>query len=404
MSPELARLILAQICIHGCMAGMRMAAPLLALQQGFSPAAVGVLLALFALTQVFLALPAGRLADKHGLKLPITLSVLAACTGAGLAAAMPNFAVLCVAALLTGGATGAAVIALQRHVGRLASGGTQLRQVFSWLSLGPAVSNFVGPVSCGLLIDHAGHVAADELGFRMAFLFVALLPLVSLFLVQTTRRFVPDIAPAATPGQASPKAWDLLRQPMFRRLILVNWFLSSCWDVHTFVVPILGFQRGLSAASVGAILGALAVAATVVRLLIPVLAAHLKEWKVIMTAMLATAALFGIYPLLHNAWAMGICSALLGLALGSVQPMVMSTLHQITPPARQGEAIALRLMTINSSSVLMPMLFGTVGAAIGVASVFWAVGAVVGLGARAAWLLQGSADASAAPGSTVHKS
>ena len=42
------------------MAGTRLAAPLLALREGYSAAAVGVLLALFALTQVFLALPAGR--------------------------------------------------------------------------------------------------------------------------------------------------------------------------------------------------------------------------------------------------------------------------------------------------------------------------------------------------------
>ena len=368
-----------------------MAAPLLALKQGFSAAAVGVMLALFALTQVFLALPAGRLADRHGLKLPITFSVVAAFSGAGLAAAFPIFPVLCVAALLTGGASGTAIIALQRHVGRIASGGTQLRQVFSWVSLGPAVSNFVGPVACGLLIDHAGHLPADDLGFRMAFLLMALLPLASWYLVQKTREFVPTTVAGIAPGEAKPRAWDLLRQPMFRRLILINWFLSSCWDVHTFVVPILGFQRGLSAASVGAILGALAVAATSIRLLIPVLAAQLKEWQVIMTAMLATAVLFGIYPLLHSAWAMGVCSALLGLALGSVQPMVMSTLHQITPPARHGEALALRLMTINASSVMMPMLFGTVGMAIGVASVFWAVGAAVGLGSRAAWLLQGAA-------------
>ena len=393
MTSELARLILAQICIHACMAGMRMAAPLLALKQGFSAVAVGVLLALFALTQVFLALPAGRLADRHGLKLPIGLSVVAACAGAGLAAAFPIFPVLCLAALLTGGASGTAIIALQRHVGRIASGGTQLRQVFSWVSLGPAVSNFVGPVSCGLLIDHAGHVPADDLGFRMAFLFVALLPLASWYLVQKTQEFVPkpdQTQGDAVPGQVQPKAWDLLREPMFRRLIMINWFLSSCWDVHTFVVPILGFQRGLSAASVGAILGALAVAATVIRLLIPVLAAHLKEWQVIMWAMLTTAVLFGVYPQLDTAWAMGICSAALGLALGSVQPMIMSTLHQITPPARHGEALGLRLMTINSSSVVMPLLFGTVGTAIGVASVFWVVGAAVGLGARAAWLLQGA--------------
>ena len=87
MSPELARIILAQICLHACMAGTRMAAPLLALREGYSPAAVGVLLALFALTQVFLALPSGRFADRHGLKRPLGLSVIAAVIGAGAAVA-----------------------------------------------------------------------------------------------------------------------------------------------------------------------------------------------------------------------------------------------------------------------------------------------------------------------------
>ena len=127
MTPELARLILAQVCLHACMAGTRMAAPLLALREGYSPAAVGMLLALFALTQVFLALPAGRFADRHGLKRPIGYSVAAAVLGAGLAVAFPVFPVLCLTALLTGGATGVAVISLQRHVGRAAAGALQLR-------------------------------------------------------------------------------------------------------------------------------------------------------------------------------------------------------------------------------------------------------------------------------------
>jgi MFS family permease len=387
MTGELARLILAQIFLHACMTGMRMAAPLLALREGYSPAAVGVLLALFALTQVFLALPAGRFADRHGLRRPIGLSVAAAVTGASLAVAFPVFPVLCVSALLTGGATGAAVISLQRHVGRAATGALQLRQVFSWLSIGPAVSNFIGPFSAGLLIDHAGSVPGSLAGYRWAFFLLALLPLVCWLLVQRTRELPPVIA--ATAGDR-PKAWDLLREPMFRRLMLVNWFLSSCWDVHTFVVPVLGFERGISASVIGSILGAFAIAAAAIRMVMPLLAAHLREWKVLAISMLATAVLFALYPFTHSALAMGICSVLLGFALGTVQPMIMSMLHQITPEARHGEALGLRLMAINASSVLMPMLFGTAGAVIGIAAVFWATGLAVGLGSRAAWLLKDS--------------
>ena len=368
------------------MAGTRLAAPLLALQQGYSPAAVGVLLALFSIMQVLLALPAGRFADRHGLKKPVALSVVAACMGAGLAAAFPACWALCVAALLTGGATGAANLALQRHVGRRASqaGGAQLRTVFSWLAIGPAVSNFVGPFSAGLLIDFAGPTPGSTAGYVTAFLFLALLPLASWALVQRTSEMPPIVV---SPGTPKPKAWDLLKQPMFARLMLVNWFLSSCWDVHTFVVPVLGFERGISASSIGAILGAFALAAAVVRVALPFAAPHVLEYKIITAAMLATCVLFAVYPFMHSALAMGVCSVLLGLVLGVVQPMIMSTLHQITPQERHGEALGLRLMAINASSVVMPILFGTAGAVAGVSVVFWTVGAAVGLGARAAWQL-----------------
>jgi MFS family permease len=387
MTRELARIILAQICLHACMAGTRMAAPLLALREGYSPAAVGVLLALFALTQVFLALPAGRYADRHGLRKPMIFSMLASMVGAGAAVVFPVFPVLCLAALLTGGATGSAVIALQRHVGRAAHGPLQLRQVFSWLAIGPAISNFIGPFSAGILIDHVGSDPGSVLGYRAAFLMMAILPLASWWLLRRVQELPPIIA---VPGSAPPKAWDLLQDSKFRQLMLVNLCLSSCWDVHTFVVPVLGFERGIPASVIGTILGAFAIAAAAVRMFLPLIANRVREWAVLCTAMLVTALLFGVYPLTTSALAMGVCSVMLGLTLGVVQPMVMSLLHQLTPEARHGEALGLRLMAINVSSVIMPLLFGTAGAIIGVAGLFWITGAVVGAGARAAWLLKDS--------------
>ncbi len=385
----LLRLICGHICLHGSMAGLRMAAPLLALRQGHSAFSVGVLLALFSLTQVFLALPAGRYADRHGLKRPMGMGVVAASTGALLAVLWPQFWVLCVGALLMGGATGAASIALQRHVGRAARDSTELKQVFSWLAIGPAVSNFVGPVLAGLLIDHVGvwlgGSAGDDNGFRGAFVMLALLPWATWVWVRRTVE-LPPVEPDA--GAGNRQVWNLLREPRMRRLLLVNWLLASCWDVHTFVVPVLGHERAFSASVIGTILGAFAIAAAAVRVVMPLLAQHLKEWVVVSGAMVATALLFVVYPFMVSPWTMGLCSVLLGLALGSVQPMIMSTLHQITPHHLHGQALGLRLAAINLSSVLMPMLFGTVGLVVGVSVVFWTVGAAVGLGSRLAWRLR----------------
>ncbi len=371
------RLISAQICLHACMTGFRMAAPLMALREGYSPAAVGILLALFALAPVFMALPSGRYADRRGLKKPVMMSVVIASVGAALAVAFPVFPVLCVTALTCGAGTGLAVIALQRHVGRLAHGPTELKQVFSWLAIGPSISNFLGPFAAGVVID--------TFGFRAAFLLLALLPSLAWVWVRHTEEHEPMSADARPHSGSS---WNLLRDKGFRQLMALNWMLSSCWDVHTFLVPVLGYERGLSATVIGSILGAFALAATAIRVLLPLLAAHLRESVVIGTSMVCTALLFGLYPLVHAAWAMGALSILLGFSLGVVQPMIMSSLHQMTPHHRQGEALGLRAMAINGSSVVMPLLFGSAGALVGVGAVFWLVGAAVGVGSPLAWTLR----------------
>lgn len=374
---DLVRLIASQISVHACMTGFRMAAPLMALREGHSALSVGILLALFALAPVFLSLPAGRFADRHGLRHPVRVAVGVASGGALLGVLWPTFWVLCLSATACGAASGLAMIALQRHVGRLARDATELRQVFSWMAVGPSISNFLGPFLAGLLIDHAG--------FRAAYLLLALLPLLAWWFVRRTRELPREPVPE---GGRSGSSWDLLRQPDFRRLMLLNWMLSSCWDVHTFLVPVLGHERGLSATLIGVILGAFALAATAIRVVLPWIAARLRESAVVGTAMFATAVLFAAYPFAHRAWAMGALSVLLGLALGSVQPMIMSMLHQMTPPHRHGEALGLRAMAINGSSVVMPLLFGSVGAAVGVGFVFWAVGALVGAGSPMAWRLR----------------
>jgi MFS family permease len=368
---DLARLIAGYVALHAAMTGSRMAAPLLALGLGYGKAAIGLLVALFALAQVFLALPVGRLVDRHGLRLPLGLSVVVATLGAGVAAAWPVYPVLCASALLTGGAIGAATIALQRHVGRAASSTRQLRQAFAWLSTAPGISNFLGPVVAGLVLDQAG--------YRAAFALLAVLPVPAWLLVRRVQELPNDPPRAAgTPGTS----WDLWREPNFRRLLLMNWCMAAAWDVHGFMVPVLGHERGLTASVIGSILGSFAVAVFVVRLALPLIAAQLQEWVLMVGAMAATAIFLVCYPLAQTALAMGVCSALIGMVLGAVQPMVMSLLHQITPLHRHGEAVAMRLMVINISSVAMPMLFGAVGGLVGASGVFWTMGLVVGLGSR----------------------
>ncbi|MEO8310333.1 MAG: MFS transporter [Caldimonas sp.] len=377
-SRALLALIGGQVALHACMAGVRLAAPLAALNEGHAAWAVGVLLGLFAAAPIALALAAGRLADRHGYHVPMRVAVALAVSGgvcAVIATAVPagQFAMLCIAALLCGAGANFGLIAIQRSAGKMARDPTELKRIFSWLGLAPALANVVGPVLAGTIIDAAG--------FQLAFAVLAALPLASL----VWARFVP-IEPRVDVGAALPRpnSWDLLREPGFTRLLLVNWLLASSWDVHSFLVPILGHERGFSASAIGLVLGVFSTAVAAVRLVIPVLAHRLREGTVLVSSMLLCAAVFAVYPLARSAWFMGWCAVVLGLALGAVQPMVMTTLHQITPAARHGEAIALRSMAINMSSAIMPLAFGFAGAAFGASALFWLMGAAVGGGSFAA--------------------
>ncbi|HJV60603.1 MAG TPA: MFS transporter [Albitalea sp.] len=382
-SRPLLALILGQISLHSCMAGVRMAAPLQALKQGHSEWAVGVLMALFALGPIALALPAGRMADRHGYHRPLYLAVSLSLAGGVIAAASSHYLAMCLAALLTGVGSNIGLITIQRTAGRMAATGTERMRVFSWLGLAPALANVVGPVTAGALIDLAG--------FRVAFAALMLMPLAAFL----WSRFVPVEAPGvlAHAARRSRASWELLRSPAMRHLLLVNWLLSASWDVHSFVLPILGHERGLSASAIGSILGVFAVAVASVRLVIPLIAHRLTASQVLAGAMLSVAAVFAVYPFVHAAWLMAVCASLLGFALGAVQPMVMSTLHHITPQERHGEAIAFRSMAINMSSTVMPLLFGVAGAALGAGSLFWVMGAAVGAGSVPARRLEtGAAD------------
>lgn len=374
--------IIGQIGMHSAMAGLRMTAPLQALHEGFSAWTVGLLLALFALAPVLSALYAGRLADRHGYHRPVALAVALTIGGGVLAVAssllggVPHVALMCVAAMCMGAGTNIGMLTIQRTAGLAARDSTERVRIFSWLGVAPSFSNVLGPVAAGFVID--------GLGFTAAYVMLTLLPLATL----VTARLVPRLPPPVVEHRADRTAWDLLKVPGFSRLLAVNWLLSMCWDVHIFAVPVLGHERGFNASTIGVILGTFTLSVTLVRLVIPWMAHRLSELTVLRTAMVGTGIIFALYPLAPNALLMGVCAALLGLTLGSVQPMVMSMLHHITPDHRHGEALALRSMAMNTSSTLMPLLFGATGALVGASLLFWVVGGAVAGGSWAARTLR----------------
>lgn len=369
-------LVAGQVGLHATMAGVRLAAPLLALRDGHGTLSVGLLMALYAAAPALLSMPAGRLADRRGYHLPVRIAVGLSLLGAALALAAAvaspawRLALLGLSAVAVGCGANLGLIAIQRTAGLIARSGAERVRMFSWLSVAPSLSNAIGPVLAGVVIDRGG--------FAAAFAAILALPL----LTASCMRWVPSEPrrQASTAAAGAAGGLALLATPGLKRLLGVNWLVSASWDVHQFVVPILGFERGFSGTTIGLILGSFTLAVTAVRLLMPLWAHRVDEVAVLRTALIGSASVLALYPLVHTPWLMVGCAGLLGLALGSVQPMMLAMLHRLSPAGRHGELIAMRAMIMNASSTAMPLVFGAAGSALGAAALFWLMGAAVAAG------------------------
>ncbi len=354
--------------LHACMAATRVAASLAVLKQGHPDWVVGVLLSLYAVAPIVLSLWAGRLADRFGFHRPVRWAVGMALVGASLPVFTQHLAALALSGLLTGGAVSVAAVAIQREAGLMARDASDLKRVFSWVALGPALSNSLAPVITGLLIDHVG--------FRAAFAFGALLPLLAVAAASRVPR--QPALPAGEVHQAAPgHAFELLHLPVLRNLLLVNVAMAAAWDAHSFTVPVVGHARELSASAIGMVLGSFAIAATVVRLAILAWADRIDERRALLAALTLASSVLLVYAWLPGAAGMMLGSALLGVALGSVQPMILSTLHQAAPPNRQGQALALRMVFTNVATIAMPAGFGLLALVGGSAAPMWLMAALL---------------------------
>ena len=93
-----------------------------------------------------------------------------------------------------------------------------------------------------------------------------------------------------------------------------------------------------------------------------------------------TGLVFVVLPFLRDAWSMVVCAGMLGIALGTIQPAILSSVHDVAPPHRTGEAMAVRSMTVHLSMATMPLVFGAVGAMTGAGILLWLMAVALGLG------------------------
>jgi MFS family permease len=368
---ELVYFVILNGLAHLAFVGCRMTTTLFALELGASRFTVGLLMSLFALLPMLLSVSAGRLIDRTGPRRPLLFALGALACATVLPFVFPSVAVLYLSTTLVGTSFMVTHIAMNSVFG--AHGSPEQRAVnFSWLALGFSVSNSIGPLIAGFAIDGLGHARA--------FLILTIFPVGAFVLLLLRKRPLPRPVRLGT-ALANSSVLDLLRIAPLRRTFIVSATLAMGWDLYTFLLPLYGASLGLAATTIGMILSTFAVATFTVRLTMPILIKRLKQWVVIASAMAVAGSAYLLLPLVEAVPLLMVLSFVLGLGLGSAQPIIMSQLYEASPPGRQGEAVGLRTSLLNGSHTLIPLMSGAISAAFGMVPAFWLLAATLIVGA-----------------------
>jgi MFS family permease len=350
--------------------GYRVLATLFAVKLGAGPFETGVLFALWGVFPFLLSVYAGRLADRFDNRLLMYYGLTGFTLSLALPFVFPVLPALYISAALGGLTSMLFVVATQNLVGVLSPGATRTRN-FSYYSLGESAAAVAGPIVVGLAIDAFSH--------PIAFLLLAVVNAACLVLLVFTRRIIPNTV-AQEQLKVERNARDLLSLPALRNALLANGVVMTGLDLFNLYMPIYTHGLGFSATMIGIIMGAFGTAAFITRLAIPPFTARWGERAMITGALAVSALAFVAVPFMNAPVLIAIASFLLGLGLGCGQPLTMILAFNAAPRERAAEAIAMRLAVSYGAHVVIPPVFGVLGAAFGLAPIFWTCAALLGGG------------------------
>jgi MFS family permease len=163
---------------------------------------------------------------------------------------------------------------------------------------------------------------------------------------------------------------NLLANKPLRRTLVTSAIILTGTDLFQFYMPIYGRSIGLSASAIGTILAMFSVAAFVVRLVMPALVRRWSADAVLVCALFIGGAAYLLFPFFEHGVTLAAVAFILGLGMGCSQPLSLMLIYDRAPPGRSGEALGLRLTINNFMHIAVPMIFGSLGTAFGVAPVF----------------------------------
>ena len=333
---------------------------LFALELGASQFYIGIMIAMYSLFPALLAVYAGKLSDRLGVRLPMLAGSVGISTGLLLPWLSPSVPALYASAALIGASHMMYNLATQNLIGSLGGPGAHTRN-FSNYALAMAIGSSVGPLLAGVSIDHFGHAAS--------YLYFSAVPLVPA-LIMAGAANVSLGRRKKTEEEQAVLTTSLLGNPVLRRTLIGGAVATTGQDLFQFYMPIYGHDAGLSASAIGVVLAMSGIAAFVVRMGLPALVKRFGPDNVFNSSLYLSAAAFLLVPLFTDPVTLAAVALVLGLGMGCAQPVTLMLIFSRAPEGRSGEALGVRVTINQITHIVVPLIFGSLGSVFGIAPVF----------------------------------
>jgi MFS family permease len=349
------------LCNMTCWRASKVLATLFAIELGATQFYIGVLVAMYSLFPMLLALYAGKLSDRLGVRLPMIGGSIGLSLGLALPFVAPSIAALYASAAMIGASHVFYNVSVQNLVGMLGAPDDRTRN-FSNYGLIMSTGSFFGPLIAGFSIDHFGHASS--------YLYIAGGPLITVAIILFARGLAAGHAKASGGEAHGGHVRELIHNKPLRRTLITGAVVLTGTDLFQFYMPIYGRSVALSASAIGVVLATFSAASFVVRLVMPALVKRSSGDLVLAVSLFVGAIAYFAFPWIADPRLLGTIAFVLGLGMGCGQPLTLMLLYNRAPPGRSGEAIGLRMTLNNFTHIVMPMFFGSLGTAFGVAPVF----------------------------------
>ncbi|HEY7741977.1 MAG TPA: MFS transporter [Burkholderiales bacterium] len=358
---SIATVLIIVLCNMSSFRASKVLVTLFGIELGASQFTIGTMIAMYSLLPALLAVYAGKLSDRLGVRVPMLAGSLGVSIGLLLPWLSPGLPALYASAALIGAAHMFYNVSAQNLIGSLGAPEERTRN-FANYALAMAIGSFLGPLAAGFSIDAVGHATG--------YLYAAALPLVPVVIMASVRK-VGHGPRVKTEDEQAVLSASLLANPVLRRTLIASAVAVTAQDLFQFYMPIYGHSVGLSASAIGVVLAMSGVAAFAVRIGLPRLVKRFGPDAVFNGSLFIAAATFLLFPFSTSATTLAAIALVLGLGMGCAQPVTLMLIFSRAPEGRSGEALGMRVTINQCTHIAVPILFGTIGSMFGVAPVFF---------------------------------